>query len=242
MFDELIDSSPKNRKRTSPWALFLSFGLQVIAIAGMILVTIIQMEALPEGMQLTFLAAPPPPPPPPPPPAAQPVRRKIRRVSQVQAGKVIAPKEIPKEIAMIEEEDEPLQDMSGVIGGVPGGIAGGRMGGVIGGIIGGIPSAAPPPPAAPIRVSGGVQNARRVHHVDPVFPPIAKQARIYGTVKLEAIIAPDGTIQNLKVLSGHPLLVQAAISAVQQWRYAPTLLNGEPVPVITNVDVVFKQG
>lgn len=240
MFDDLIVSSPTERKRTSAWALFLSFGLQVGAIAGMILVTIIQMEALPEGMQLTFLVAPPPPPPPPPPPAA-PVRRIIRRVSQVQAGRVIAPKEIPKEIAMIVEEEEPPQDMSGVIGGVPGGVAGGRMGGVIGGIIGGIPSAAPPPPAAPIRVSSGVQGARKVHHVKPAFPPIARQARIYGTVKLEAIIAPDGTVQNLKVISGHPLLVQAAISAVQQWRYAPTLLNGEPVPVITNVDVIFKQ-
>ena len=236
MFDDLVDSSPDKRRRTNPWAIALSLGLQTAAIFTIILVTIIQMEALPEGMQLSFLMAPPPPPPPPPPPAA-PVRRIIRRVSQVQAGRVIAPKEIPKEIAMLEEEQDP-QDMGGIIGGVPGGVVGGQMGGVIGGIVGF--SAAPPPPAEPIRISGGVQKAKLVHQVKPAFPPIARQARISGTVRLEATIAPDGTIQNLKVLKGHPLLVQAAIQAVQQWRYAPTLLNGEAVPVITTIDVIFR--
>jgi len=238
MFEHLLDSS-KNRERTRPWALVLSFVVQISLLAGMILVTIIQMEALPESMQLTFLAAPAPPPPPPPPPAARPVRRIIRRVSQVQAGRVIAPREIPKEIAMIEE-DIPETDFSGVLGGVPGGVAGGQMGGVIGGIIGGIPAAAPPPPQEPIRISGGVQQAKLIKKVKPSFPPIAKQARISGTVRLEATIAADGTVQNLKVIKGHPLLVQAAIQAVQQWLYAPTLLNGVPVPVITHVDVIFR--
>lgn len=241
MFEELVESSPVGRKRTSPWALALSIGVQTTLIGGMILVTIIQMEALPESMQLTFLAAPPPPPPPPPPPAAtKPIRRVVRRVSQVQAGKVIAPREIPKEIAMIEEDEPPPEALGGVMGGVVGGVAGGQMGGVIGGVIGGIPAAAPPPPAEPIRVSSGVQAARRIRYIKPVFPPIARQARISGTVRLEATISRDGSIQNLKPLSGHPLLVQSAVQAVQQWRYAPTLLNGEAVPVITLIDVVFK--
>jgi protein TonB len=239
MFDELVDSSPVKRKRTSPWAFAISLSFQVILIISMILVTMIQMEALPDSMQLTFLSAPPPPPPPPPPPAAKVVRRIVRRVSQVQAGKVIAPKVIPKEIAEIIEEDIP-PDVGGVMGGVAGGIAGGQMGGVIGGVIGGIPSAAPPPPAAPIRISSGVQSAKRVRYVKPVFPPIARQARITGTVRLEAVIGRDGAIRNLKPLSGHPLLTQSAIQAVQQWRYAPTLLNGEAVEVITLIDVVFK--
>lgn len=238
MFEDLVDSSPVNRRRTNPLAFVISLAFQVLLIVSLILVTMIQMEALPESMQLTFLSAPPPPPPPPP-PAPKVIRRIVRRVSQVQAGKVIAPKVIPKEIAEIIEEEIP-PDVGGVMGGVPGGIAGGQMGGVIGGVIGGIPSAAPPPPAAPIRISSGVQGAKRVRFVKPVFPPIARQARITGTVRLEAIIGRDGAIRNLKPLSGHPLLTQAAIQAVQQWRYAPTLLNGEPVEVITLIDVIFK--
>ncbi len=240
MFEQLVDSSSNKRNRTSPWAFALSLSIQILMLFSMILITMIQMEALPESMQLTFLATPPPPPPPPP-PAAKVVRRVVRRVSQVQAGRVIAPRVIPKEIADIVEEDAPPEALGGVVGGVAGGVPGGQMGGVIGGVIGGIPSAAPPPPPVdPIRVSSGVQEAKRIRMVKPVFPPIARQARISGTVKLEAMISKDGTVQNLKVLSGHPLLSQAAILAVQQWRYAPTLLNGEPVPVITLIDIVFK--
>jgi protein TonB len=72
-----------------------------------------------------------------------------------------------------------------------------------------------------------------------VYPPLARQARIQGTVRLQAIIAKDGTIQSLEVVSGHPLLVQSALDAVRQWRYQPTLLNGEPVEVSTTVDVIF---
>lgn len=242
MFEQLVDSSSNKKNRTSPWAFALSLSIQMLMLFSMILITMIQMEALPESMQLTFLAAPPPPPPPPPPPAAKVVRRVVRRVSQVQAGRVIAPKVIPKEIAdIVEDEAPPEAPMGGVVGGVVGGVLGGQMGGVIGGVIGGIPSAAPPPPPVEIlRISSGVQEARRIRMVKPVFPPIARQARISGTVKLEALIGKDGTVQNLKVISGHPLLSQAAIQAVQQWRYAPTLLNGKPVPVITLIDVIFK--
>jgi protein TonB len=76
----------------------------------------------------------------------------------------------------------------------------------------------------------------------PSYPPIARQARIQGVVRLEAVIAKDGTIRNLRVIQGHPLLVQAAVQAVQQWRYAPTLLNDQPVEVVTFIDVIFKLG
>ena len=72
-----------------------------------------------------------------------------------------------------------------------------------------------------------------------MYPPLAKQARISGVVHLNAVIAKDGTIQDLKVISGHPLLIQAAMDAVRQWVYAPTLLNGEPVEVVTQIDVNF---
>ena len=112
----------------------------------------------------------------------------------------------------------------------------------------------PPPPipatrtdspvktSAPIRVGGDVQAARIIHQPIPVYPPLARSARISGQVKLEGIIGKDGRIQHLRVLSGHPLLTQAALDAVRQWIYKPTLLNGEPVEVIAPIEVNFTIG
>jgi len=119
------------------------------------------------------------------------------------------------------------------------------MGGILGA---GITAAPPPPPvkeapnaATPqrIRVGGNVQQANLIRKVQPVYPPLAKQARIQGTVRFTAIIGKDGTIQNLQLVTGHPLLVEAARQAVSQWQYKPTLLNGEPVEVVTQIDVNF---
>ena len=142
---------------------------------------------------------------------------------------------------MIKEEILPDEGAFGVAFGVPGGVPGGQMGGVIGGVLGGIPSAAPPPPTpSRIRVSTGVQEAKLTRKIQPNYPPIAKQARIQGMVQLEAVISRAGSIQNLRVLDGHPLLAQAAVEAVQQWRYEPTLLNNEPVEVVTIIHVIFK--
>ncbi len=109
----------------------------------------------------------------------------------------------------------------------------------------------PPPPApretaaptpaltGPIRVSSTIQAAKLIRRVVPTYPALARQARISGTVKLVGTIGKDGTIQNLQLLSGHPLLSQAAFDAVRQWVYRPTLLNGEAVEVIAPIDVVF---
>ena len=97
----------------------------------------------------------------------------------------------------------------------------------------------PPAPVPPLRQGGKVQEALMIHRVIPAYPPLAKAARIQGQVHLEGIIARDGTIQQLRVMSGHPLLVQAALDAVRQWRYKPTHLNGEPVEVIAPIDVNF---
>ena len=102
----------------------------------------------------------------------------------------------------------------------------------------GTPAPAPPTPQR-IRIGSNVQQANLVHKVDPVYPPLAKQARIQGTVRFTVIIDRSGTIQNIQLLSGHPLLVEAARDAVQQWSYKPTLLNGQPVEVLTTVDVNF---
>ena len=160
----------------------------------------------------------------------------------MEAGKLVAPKAIPKDVKIIKEEEQP-PDMGGMTGGVPGGVAGGSMGGVLGGVIGGAGAAPPPPPKAAVsrtRVGGAVQAAKLVNRVQPIYPPLARQTRISGTVKLHAIIGKDGAVQQLQVVSGHPLLVQAALDAVKQWRYQPTLLNGEPVEVDTEIDVIFS--
>jgi TonB family protein len=96
-----------------------------------------------------------------------------------------------------------------------------------------------PPNAVPqrIRISGNIQAANLIRKVDPVCPHLAEQARIRGVVKFTVIISKDGTLQNIEVVSGHPLLVPAALQAVKQWVYRPTLLNGAPVEVITQIDV-----
>lgn len=246
MFDQtFVDGTGKTNKG---WTVVVSFILQVLAIGVMVLIPLIYTDTLPKATLTSFLVAPPPPPPPPPPPQAAPVVKTVKVAPrQFDAGRLMAPKSIPKDIAMIKEEDLPPPSASaGVVGGVPGGVAG--AGGVIGGIIGSVPSAAPPPPPPPvkvekqvqrIRVGGNVQAANLVRKVTPQYPPLAKQARVQGTVRFQAIIGKDGTIQNLQLISGHPLLVPAATDAVKQWLYKPTLLNGEPVEVVTQIDVNF---
>jgi protein TonB len=142
---------------------------------------------------------------------------------------------------MIKEEDAPPPDMSaGVVGGVPGGVPGGQMGGVIGGIISSTPTAVPKV-ATPqrVRVSLGVSQGLLIKKVQPTYPPLARQARIQGRVLLQAEISKDGTIENLRLINGHPMLAPAAIEAVKQWRYKPYMLNGEPVAVETQVEVNF---
>src|SRR5262249_28504556 len=143
---------------------------------------------------------------------------KVRpQVHLMDAGKLITPKVIPKEIKIIKEEAEPDPGVVGAVGGVPSGVASGSMGGVLGGVIGGINTAPPPPkpkPTNPIRIDGQVQTAKIMNRVQPVYPPLAQQTRISGTVRLHAIISKDGAIQQLEVISGHPLLQQAALDAV----------------------------
>src|SRR5437660_5669895 len=210
MFEQtFVDGTVKTHKS---WTVVLSFMGQVGVIIVFILIPLIYTDTLPRAQLTSFLVAPPPPPPPPPPPQqAPPV--KVQKVvpRQFDAGKLMAPKQIPKEIANIKEEDLPPPS-AGVVGGVPGGVPGGAGGGVIGGIIGAVPSAAPPPPPPPkavtpqrIRVGGNVQAANLIRKITPVYPPLAKQARILGTVRFTAVTGEDGTLQNLQLVSGHPL-------------------------------------
>jgi protein TonB len=238
MFDEMVVSSPNPKKTNKPWTVVLSMIFQVAFLAVLILIPLIYTEALPKTMMATLLVAPPPPPPPPPPPIAQVVHIKPQ-VHLMDAGKLVTPKVIPKDIKIIKED---APDMSGMQGGVVGGVAGGQMGGVIGGVIGGVGAAPPPPKPAQqrIRQGGQVQAAKLVNKVQPLYPPLARQTRISGTVRLHAIIAKNGSVEQLEVISGHPLLVQAALDAVRQWKYQPTTLNGENVEVDTTIDVIFS--
>ncbi len=226
----------KNWKRAS---LIIGYIIDGIVVGVLVLYPLIYTNALPKAQLMTFLAAPPPPPPPPPPPAPAPPKIVIHRVSLKDLMK--APTVIPKQIKMIKDQPEPSN--AGVVGGVPGGVPGGS-GGVLGGLLGGMGAPPPPPPpkaAVPsrIRVGGQVEAAKAIYRPMPQFPPLARMARIQGTVRLEAVISKDGTIQDLKVIQGHPLLVQSALAAVRQWRYEPTLLNGVPVEVVTEIDVNF---
>ena len=244
MFEQtFVDQAGKTNKT---WTVLVSFIGQMVVVAVAILIPMIYFDALPKSQLTSFLVAPPPPPP----PAAAPPKVIKIIPRQFDAGRLMAPKVIPKEVAMIKEEELPPPSSGGVVGGVPGGVPGGAAGGVIGGIIGSVPTAAPPPPPPPpaapkpvtpqrIRVGGNVQAAKLIRQPRPIYPPLAKQARISGHVILNAIIGKDGTIQNLTVASGHPLLVPAAMEAVKQWVYQPTLLNGEPVEVVTQIDVNF---
>jgi len=234
----LIYSAAKTgdwKRATIPIAYILEF----ILIFVLVLVPLIYTQALPKAQLMTFLVAPPPPPPPPPPPAA--VQPKIVRRVTVQ-DIMRAPTVIPKTIAVIKEEVLPPDLNTAGSSGVEGGMPGGASGRVMGNIISGLNAAPPPPkPAAPkrIRVGGQVESAKLIAQPKPDYPALAKMARIQGVVKLEAVIGKDGSIQDLKVLSGHPLLVKSAIESVSRWRYQPTLLNGEPVEVVTEIDVSF---
>lgn len=159
-------------------------------------------------------------------------------------SKFTAPKEIPKEIPPPMDD---IPDISSVSGGVAGGVPGGVVGGVpgaAGSVIGGGPSAPPPPPPPPekkepIRVGGNVQSSKLIRRVEPDYPELAKRARVQGMVLLQVTVDEQGSVAEVKVVRGHPLLNQAAIDAVTQWKYSPTLLNGEPVPVIATVTVNF---
>jgi protein TonB len=101
------------------------------------------------------------------------------------------------------------------------------------------PAASPVKPTQPLLVTSEILAAKIVRKIVPGYPPLAKQARVQGVVKLIGIIAKDGTVRDLRAVSGHPLLVKAALDAVQQWLYQPTILNREPVEVTAPIDVIF---
>jgi len=236
MFEDSLIESGNKLKTKRGMTTSVTFILEAILVGIMVLIPLLFTEALPKAQLLTGLVAPPPPPPPPPPPAA--VVKVVKIQTNMINDQLRTPTKIPKKVEIIKEEEAPPQ-MAGVVGGVPGGIPGGAMNGVIGGIVN---SNAPVPKVATptrVRVSQGVTQGLLLRRIQPTYPPLAKQARIAGAVVLQAEISKDGSIQNLHVISGHPMLVPSAIEAVKQWKYKPYILNGEPVEVETTITVNF---
>jgi periplasmic protein TonB len=218
--DSLIESGGKLKTKRG-WTSIVSFAIQFMIIGVMVLIPLIFTEALPKTVTLGFL--------------------KVIQTDIVN-GQLRTPTKIPQKVQMIKEEEAPPPVMAsaGVVGGVPGGVPGGSMGGVMGSILSSTPVAVPKI-ATPqrVRVSAGVTQGLLVKRVQPAYPPLARQARIQGTVVLQAQISKAGDIENLQLISGHPMLAPAAIEAVKQWKYRPYLLNGEPVEVETQVQVNF---
>ena len=166
----------------------------------------------------------------------------------IDPNQFVAPTEIPKEIPPPVDE-APVIGVSNIVGGIPGGVAGGVAGGVPGGVVGSllntVGTVAPPPPPKPvkrdpIKVGGNVQESKLIRRVEPVYPELAKRARVQGRVVLVVTVDEEGNVADIRVSNGHPLLDEAALTAVRQWKYSPTLLNGEPVPVIATVTVIFN--
>jgi len=243
--DSLLQYEGQKRRQT--WATLLSFMLECLVILGLILLPLYFTQELPKSQLLTFLVAPTPPPPPPPPAAAQ-AAKVMKQIQSdlLSGGQLRTPSRIPEKVQMIKEEEAPppMPSAGGVVGGVPGGIPGGQLGGVIGGIVSSTSSVAYIPKLQPVvpqrvRISQGVTNGLLIHKVQPPYPPLAKSARIQGDVVLKAIIDKEGNIQDLQLVSGHPMLVPQAIEAVKQWRYRPYLLNGQPTEIETTITVIF---
>lgn len=240
--DSLIESGGRRRKR-SFWTTAVSFALQSLAVGLLFLVPLFYTKTLPKLELTTLVYAPPPPPP----PAAAPRRSvapvKPQKTPEPDTARLRTPTVIPKQIAPPKDEQAPLPTVGAAAGGVVGGVTGGVLGGVLGGTGTGpaMPKLAEPEPAPPqkIRVSSGVAQGNLIRDVRPQYPPIARQARIQGIVVLLAVIGKDGSVRDLHVKSGSPLLAQAAVDAVKQWRYKPYFLNGEPVEVDTLININF---
>ncbi len=240
--DSLLESGATERRRRGLATTF-SFVMECVLVGFLLILPLMFTEALPTQQLLTLLVEPPPPPPPPP-PAAAPIA-KVVQTDMLNNGQLRTPTRIPQKVQMIREEEAPPPSVAGgVIGGVPGGIPGGQLGGVIGGIISSSNSTVIVPKVVEavkrIRVSQGVTQGMVISKIEPVYPKIGLAARISGVVLLHAIISKEGIITELQVVSGHPVLIPAAMDAVKQWRYRPYLLNGEPVEVETYITVTFQ--
>jgi protein TonB len=234
------------RPTKTGWSVLLSLTFQVALVSLLVLLPLVFTDHLSPFQWSNILVAPAPPLPPVV-AASQPAPSRSATANALRI--FTAPTHIPDRVSMTAD---PASLPSMDVVGVP--YSTGVVGAVQGAIGDIIRATAPPPPppaapkvaepviAKPLPVSGGVQNAKLIRKVVPAYPPLARQARISGTVRLIGIIGKDGTIKNLQLVSGHPLLVDAAFQAVRQWVYQPTLLTGQTVEVMAPIDVIFTLG
>lgn len=218
-----------------PWLFPASFVLHVSLVVGAIAVPLFRHEVLPEPTAAVkvFFAEPPAAPPPPPPAP--------RQVNAPAAGATPLPPEAAKLTAPIEvlETVNPEAGLgAGAEDGGAGGVEGGIPGGVAGGIVGGLPQPSPPP--KPMRIEGQIKEPTKLKHVAPIYPDIAIRANIRGSVVLECLVSPQGRVMEVRILKGIPVLNDAALAAVKQWLYTPTLVDGVPVTVILTVTLQFN--
>ncbi|MBL8214567.1 MAG: energy transducer TonB [Bryobacterales bacterium] len=253
MFEQSMVAVPRRSGRATTFAV--STTLQVAVVGTLLLAPLIFIER-PSLIQLDYRLLAPPRPAPPPSVKLVEVPKALYK-SLMDSAKLVMPSRIPDQVAKIIDDlptgPEPaIYTGAGVVGAIGDpGAGGGALGLFQNSRVAPPPvevakpversvAAAPPAPAKPVRVGGAVQEAKIIRRILPVYPPLAKAARISGTVKLIGILSRDGRIQELKVIEGHPLLVAAAVEAVRQWVYQPTLLNEQPVEVIAPIDVHFR--
>jgi protein TonB len=234
--DSLLESNLSRSHRG--WTTLASFAMQTLGVAILLMLPLLYTEGLPK-LHLLSVSAPIGPPPGPP-PTAQRHSAAVVRQSNMINGIVVAPQSIPTHIGTVVEDSAP-QDSAPCSVCVPGGTGSLASNNPIIGSIGtALPVVASPPPTAhPPRISH-MMEGNLIYKVQPVYPPLARAARIQGAVVIRAIISRNGSIENLQTLSGHPMLVGAALDAVRQWRYRPYILNGDPVEVETQVTVNFS--
>lgn len=245
----LLETGTTKTERRSPLEWAAATGFHIVLLASLIIVPLYTTATIQlSKYQDTLLIAPPAAPPPPPPaaghvvaPHAAPTKPKLTFTQ----GKLTAHVSIPKTVPPDDATATP--DAGGIVGGVPGGVAGGQLGGSIGGVIGGLGTSVPIPPphqqaAAKriVRVGSNLKAPRQMYSVQPDYPVLAKETHVGGTVVVDAVIDEQGNVVQAHAVNGHPLLIPAALRAVLQWKYEPTLLNGTPVAVEMEVTVHFN--
>ena len=249
MFETAILSSGPQTKRV--WTTFLGIGGQAFLLTCLVMAPLISPQVLPRVVWTMQLA--PPSPPPPPPPLTQGVNvthvRPTHSFNDIFTGPIKVPDHVTQ---FIDEPAVPMQSgayVQGSIGDAGTGIPGGLITSILGAV--GRPVAAHPPEPAPApappkspettrppRITR-LEMAEPIQRVSPIYPTIARNTRISGKVELMGVLGTDGRIHEVKVLSGHPFLVKAAVDAVLQWVYRPTILNGTPVEVQAPITVNF---
>jgi protein TonB len=243
----LLETPTTQQARRSPlqWLGAVAFHIMVVAVLIIVPLYTTGTIRLSEYQEIP-LVAPPPPLAPPPAPAGGAVAPHITHPKaklNYTLQKLTAPTAIPKNVPSSSDN---VAQAAPELEGVPGGVPGGVIGGVLGGLSGGTGTAVPTPPPAPrpvqkvMRVGSGVKPPRQTYSADPLYPPLARDTHIWGTVVVDAVIDERGNVVQARVVSGHPLLMDAALKAVLLWKYEPTTLNGQPVSVELQVQVHFK--